>query len=364
MSKFLIALILGPPLAFFTTKYIWDTLAEWMVDLIQMCIDAVYHDADNGIRGVYTGFKHLDMLATLYVSLFKFSFRIPIGRAVDQVMLSFCGVILAIMNVEGSRRNIASTPLSWTVVWAMIGNMCGVSAIFPVYVPLYLYYSPAPTGKNVSGYIVSPNRANAILITMLIGYFAPTAYMIAGVTPETHLEETFIALWQIGPLWTIPMCHAFEYLFDIISPITSNEKDKDLAERMAIVDSKNAVERLYLFLGVLCILVYYGTYIHLSWSGIKVWDALVELVAAPVTLPTGLTYFQVGGFLASYTFFMDLFSTLLGCVLWGVLDDGYTGAAILLLTSPIVGPSAATCIYAAYRENRLLDTRKLVKKTD
>ncbi|KAI9024306.1 hypothetical protein CLU79DRAFT_746544 [Phycomyces nitens] len=364
MSKFAIALALGAPLAFFTTKYIWDTLAEWMVGLIEMCIDAVYHDADNGIRGVYTGFKHLDMAATLYVSLFKFSFRIPIGRAIDQVMLSFCGVILAVMNIEGSRRQISSTPLGWSMVWAMIGNMCGVSAIFPVYIPIYLYFSPVPNGKNVKAFTVAPNRANAILFTTFFGYFIPTAYMIAGVEPESHLEETFIALWQIGPIFTIPLGKLVERGLDIINPYTPASNDKDVAERLAIVDSKNAVERLYLFLGVLCIMVYYGTYIHLSWSGVNLWDALVELIAAPVTLPTGLTYFQVGGFLASYTFFMDLFSTLLGCVLWAAMDDGFKGVAILLITSPIVGPSAATCIYAAYRENRLLDTRNMVKKTD
>jgi len=126
-----------------------------------------------------------------------------------------------------------------------------------------------------------------------------------------------------------------------------------LKERLYVAEGKDALERSYLFLGVLNMLNHFANFWIVGQKGIRIWDSILLLLGAPGNLPGDLTFGDLGQLLGTRTLLIDYIALTSGFILWAVFNSGIFAGILVVLITPIVGPAAAVSYYAYYRENKI-----------
>ncbi|KAG0163480.1 hypothetical protein DFQ28_011622 [Apophysomyces sp. BC1034] len=346
-GKFWIALLLSTPIGFFGFHHALHNLGSWYNELNGDVISA---------RTFYTSLPVLDAILTGQVTATQLIHRHPFGNVLASLMYGMTGTFFAIIATEGSRRHLQGTPLAWTWLWAILANFMGLSNILLIlWIPLYFYHYPR--SNDVHLWTVSTGRARAILASLVIGYIPLVVYQSWIAEPNSTMEENVILMWTLFPF-------AWVFLYVSSTPLfeprnTSTAIAKNIIE---IVQSKVAVETMYMFLGVLNLLMYFGLYLDTQWNGILIKDSVVSLVMAQSHGGVGLSPLQLGQVLLSQFRLLDVVLATIGCSIWVLLQDGLFCAVVIALGSILVGPGSSVAFYAAYRENRIQDVNKLAKK--
>jgi len=93
------------------------------------------------------------------------------------------------------------------------------AVIIPLYLVIYLSTSPLIGSNQVSDYLLSTADIAAIPVSMALGYALPTVLMCLPAPSVINHEQkqTFIAIWQMFPLWVAILQRFIPYLTAIFT---------------------------------------------------------------------------------------------------------------------------------------------------
>ena len=345
--KFLLSLAVCVPLAALSIYYFIE-LPD-VNDLVRTC---ELYDLKQ-----LTGIDGFDTHLCIITTIFNHAFRDPLGYDITWLLLGFFGIILTVFALEGSRAR-SNRFLSWFSFWGMTSNFVGMSNILLLlWIPAIFYCFDNTVIKDVRNVHISPGRANSILLSILVGYAAPTAAMLLVETLE--MQKLGAMLWQFAPIWT----GALILLLDPLMRYLEDEEDMRMTAearaKLKVADSRNAVQRVYMLIGMVNALIYYGLYIRLKMQGMLTVETFINLLNVYNGQMTGVTMEQLGRIVATHIFTADLLICYFACAVWAFFDHGIKGILIMLIGSIFLGPGGGLALYCVYREEHLQDTARL-----
>lgn len=351
MNVVLSALV-GVGTSYFTIKNVLTAIKPWGDKMNDMCFHPANNDAQGNLRVVYSGISSLlDRQLCVFVNFFQNCLHDVLGAPILTLLLASFGVMIAIMTIEGSRKGFKRSLLALFPVYGLLSNVIGVSVVFPlIWVPLSVFYRRHTIFKKDHWNITLP-VVYGIFTAIYVGYGLPTAILLSPlVKPDTKLEQDMLAAWHFAPLLIVPLIPIFIKFFQQPSPI-DRVSDETVRNRLYVVEGKDALEKSYLLLGIVNMLIYYGMYLIVAHQGIRIWDSLVLLYHAPDNLPGNVSFGDLGQILATRTIVVDYVVLSIGFVIWALFDGGIRPAATVALIMPVVGPAAAISFYAYHRES-------------
>ncbi|CAM0134914.1 unnamed protein product [Umbelopsis sp. WA50703] len=320
-----------------------------------------------GVRTVFSGIQGVDQgFLCFIVPFFKDAISTSIGKVITAELLGLFAVVLAMFAMEGSRTRTIGTLLSWSSAIGFLCNLVSVSVVVPLlWIPFYQWYaSGQPAGKrNVVLDTISPGRAAAIMITVLLFFGGSSALMFLDFEKATL--EYIIAIWQFIPLVLGPITVGLTPLLGWVAlptPQTSGD-DKLFKARWRTIQSKSMVETVYLLFMALGALLHYGLIIHSAWTGVGILQGVYDiatyqtnsvLTAPENLLSTVYAYFLLG----------DWFVLSLALAFFALLEDGILGLLVYLLVTAVIGPASGLAGYLAWRENGVQNSKLIVEKTE
>ena len=355
--RFIVSLILGISIATYTAYNIQQSTQPWLPKIMDKCLNPANHDGKSDLRVAYTGASTLDGIICLYVTFIQQPLHDIVGAPIMRLLMGAFGSAYAIMCFEGSRQGYKkSTLLAAFPLLGLLANLVGISLVFPaLWVPLNVYYTRnKPTNKE--GLSLSLPEVYGILASIVIGYGLPSAIIASPLIKNgSKVEEELLSIWQVLPIVIVPMFSFAESLFKKNGSPIDSVTEPALKKRLYVAEGKDALERSYLFLGILNMFLYFGCYLTLALEGIRIWDSLILLLRAPDHLPAGLTFSDLGHILGSRTMLVEYISLSISFVVWTILDTGFISGLAVALATPLIGPGAAISFYAYSRENLIQD---------
>lgn len=308
-----------------------------------------------------TGVGAIDRPLSLVTNIFGHAMNNSLGYNLSWLLLGVFGVVLSIMAIEGSRQN-ASRLLACFPLWGLACNFLGMTVQPLFWLPVFYASFDKVASNNVEAHFIRNARSNAILVIMIAVYVIPTVFMLFATEPESAMQRTIIVIWQFLPLLMGPLLSLATSSLKCLDEPEDLRMTEVAREKIRVADSRNAVERLYMILGILNTLVYYGIYIRLKMDNMFTWETLVDLATLYSGKLTALSIEQMGQVIANHAFFVEIVIAYITCLFWALLESGVKGMLIMLIPSFIIGPGAGICLYAVYREGHIQDIEKVVKK--
>ncbi|KAL6879163.1 hypothetical protein J3F83DRAFT_758858 [Trichoderma novae-zelandiae] len=154
------------------------------------------------------------------------------SRAVVGVVLAYVGALATVCAVEAARRcNAGSRLIARPTLWWLLFNLLGGALVWQlVIVPAFLHRAKAQVvaeeeedGEDGGGRTVEErledrtlpdSEAVAIPIAVAVGYFLPSALMLAFNSPAT------IAIWLFFPLYVSVVRQAVRYIVERIRRVS------------------------------------------------------------------------------------------------------------------------------------------------
>ncbi|GAA5805794.1 hypothetical protein HPULCUR_011320 [Helicostylum pulchrum] len=325
-------------------------MLPWSPTIIDQCFNS------DTLRVAYTNMSPtLDRILCFYVHFNQQPLHDIVGLPLMRLLMAALGTCYAVMAFEGSRKGFKTTTLMAAFpLLGVLASMIGISLMFPaVWIPLYFYShkQKEPKGEDLS---LSMPEAYGILLGIVVGYGVPSAIIASPlITNDSRLEQDLVCFWQVLPVIIVPLFGVFENVFKKIGSPVDQVTQPAVRERLHLVEGKDALERCFLFLGVLNIVIYYGSYVFTVHQGIHIWDSFLLLLNAPGSLPAGLTFVDLGKILCSRMILVDYISLSISFVLWATFNSGVIAGLLVFIATPIIGPAAAISFYSYYRESKI-----------
>ncbi|KAI8877519.1 hypothetical protein K501DRAFT_288346 [Backusella circina FSU 941] len=352
--KVILSVIAGASLATVSIVNIWQALEPWANQIITACTTADSHL----IRTAFTGQPIVDNIMCMSVAYYQHILHDMLGRPFQRLMMGSYATAMMIMATEGSRQSTSASLLSLYPLFLMLANCIGLSTVFLLWIPLSLYYQHHQL-KDLPSRSVKYARAFGCLSAIIIGFVVPSAYMTSSwIEPNSRMEVSIIAIWQFIPILIIPLSALCEKIFDWMGSYIDELQDEQLKERLYRAEGKDAVERSYIILGTINMFAYLGSYLQVGWTGINLKEAIVMLYNAPGSLPSGLSFSDIGQLLTTRSVFIDYVVLWLAFIFWAILSSGVIAGFIMALVSMAIGPGAAVAFYAYYREGQIQDLQE------
>lgn len=368
MTKVLLSFIVGLAIASYTAYNILQAVQPWAPKIMDMCLNPANTDVEGNLRVRYTGFPGLDRVICLYVNFNQQPLHDVVGAPLMRLLMASFASAYAIMAYEGTRMGFKnSTLLASFPLLGLLSNAIGVSLVFPLlWAPLSLYYlqgnnSKAATSeeekkKKQDRLSITMPEAYGILFGILFGYGMPSALVASPIVlNDSKLEQDILSIWLVLPIIIVPIFTILENIFKWVGSPVDQVHQPALRKRLQIAEGKDALEKSFLFLGILNMLLYFGSFLQLGHTGIKIWDSIVLLLNAPGTLPAGLTFGDLGQLLGTRTVLVEYISLTVSFIVWSTFQSGLMVGLCVAAAAPIIGPGAAVAFYAYYRETKIQD---------
>ncbi|KAI8377372.1 hypothetical protein BD560DRAFT_55147 [Blakeslea trispora] len=352
--------LVGATIVAYSTYNMLEGADPWAPKLLDICFDPNNKEKIGTHRVIYTSvFSFLDRTICFYNNFNQSALHDVLGAPLSRLMIGAFGTAYALMAFEGARNGFKHTLLMAYPIFGLLANLFGIYAIFNlVWIPLSIHYHQKAKQQQASirnsTWIISLPEAYGILLAIVLGYFAPGAILASPLVPENSvLEQELLAIWLVLPIIVAPAISFCQNLFKKLGSPVDAVTDVALRNRLYAAEGKDALERSYLFLGILNMILYFGTYLTVAHQGIRIWDSVLLLLDAPKSLPAGIPFEDLGNLLATRTVLIDLIVLAIGFIFWATLQHGLIVGFIVALLTPIIGPAAAIAFYGYYRENTL-----------
>lgn len=353
--KVLLSFILGAVIVSYATLNIQQGAEPWAPKIMNMCLNPANNDISGNLRVAYTGLSNtLDRIICFYVNFNQQPLHDLLGAPLMRLMMGAFGTAYAIMAFEGSRKGFKNTTLLAAFpLFGLLANLVGIFSVFLLlWIPLDLYYRNKKTSP--SDWNITLPEAYGTLSAIVLGYGVPSAILASPlIKNDSSLEQDFLCVWLVLPMVIVPFISFCIMYFKSKRCSIDAFHDPALRERLYAAAGKDALERSYLFLGVLNMLNHFANFWIVGQKGIRIWDSILLLLGAPGNLPGDLTFGDLGQLLGTRTLLIDYIALSVGFVLWAVFNSGIFAGIVVTLITPIVGPAAAISFYAYYRENKI-----------
>ncbi|CAO3697633.1 unnamed protein product [Rhizopus stolonifer] len=347
-----VSLLTGIGISFATIKDIITTTKPYGDQLNDMCFHPANNDSQGNLRVVYSGLSsHMDRALCVLVNVFQNASHDIMGAPITALLLATFGTVIVLMSLEGARKGFKGSLLALFPLYAFSANIITATVMFAfIWAPLSLYYKRRAQKADFN--ITLPDVYGS-LVGVLVAYGLPTVLLFSPlVQPDSRLEQDLWASWQFVSLLMVPLIPLFIKFFCQPS-IIDRVDDKALRERLYVAEGKDALEKVYLTLGIVNMLIYFGMYLKVALQGIHIWDSLVLLYRAPDNLPATVTFGDLGQIVSTRIMLIDLVAFSLGLLVWTFLDGGVLAGLTVAFVMPIIGPSAVISFYSYYRESKI-----------
>ncbi|KAI9276349.1 hypothetical protein BY458DRAFT_505577 [Sporodiniella umbellata] len=348
----------GVGLSFLTIQDIMTSIKPYGDQVNAMCFHPANHDSEGNMRVVYTDLIQIvDRALCVVVNVFQSATHDVIGMPITGLLLAAFGTSIILMALEGTRKGYKRSLLSIFPIFAFLANIITATAMFVIlWAPLSLYYKRRGIQKDFN---ITLAEVYGCTVGVLVAYGLPTLLLFTPLVSEgSRLEQDLWALWQFLPLFTIPVIPFCIRFFEQPSNI-DRVSDHSLRERLYVAEGKDALEKVYLTLGIVNMLLYFGAYLTISLQGIHIIGSLALLLRAPGNLMSSISFEDMGQILSTRTMLIDFAAFSVGFLLWIFFDGGLRPGLITTLISPIIGPSAALSFYAYYRESNIQNLKEM-----
>ncbi|KAG2206711.1 hypothetical protein INT47_003653 [Mucor saturninus] len=347
--KVVTTLVVGILLSACTAYTTIRGLRPWAPKVLDMC----FHHPDQ-IRANFTNVSTtLDSLVCFYVKYHQQALHDIIGAPLKRINMMTFATVYVLMALEGSRKGFKSSTLLISFpVLGLLANLIGMPIVFLIiWVPLYFHYWESPKKMDLS---ITMPQVYGILLGILLGYVLPSALISSPyIANNSMLEGDLLCIWQVLPILIVPLFGHIERLFAKMGSSVDGVEQADLKKRLTDVQGKDACERTYLLLGVLNMLVWYGSYLMVAHQGIHLKDSLLLLLNAPGQLPAGLNFTELGQLLGARTILVECIAFIVSFVLWATFQSGLLVGLLVAVATPLMGPGAALAFYSYYREGQI-----------
>ncbi|KAF9571514.1 hypothetical protein EC968_000477 [Mortierella alpina] len=322
---------------------ILQSTPSYLQPLTKRCLAATLAPADSHIS-----LPGLDRLICILVPFFVDCSRTDYGRLTVQLLMSFVGPITLLQLVEASRvanrwSMIACMPFATLFSWST-----GIGIYLPIFFVPLMMQARSRVESSVSGSAVPLARVYAILIACALNLAALAPFFSSepDSVGEGHswLPQSTVAIVVLQlSMWSTYTILTW-VLEATVAPVPKTERaraEQDLRARNLLRDS---------FL----IMVGMTTYTHAMtlkafWQGTTPLDHLARAFDHTFRL-------EHGHYAPAYFLFWDFIGAVCGSFFW-ILSDAETlrEPALFLAISPILSPGSALMLYAARREQRMMD---------
>ncbi|KAI8978129.1 hypothetical protein BDB01DRAFT_726527 [Pilobolus umbonatus] len=317
-----------------TLYHIYQGLQFWLPRALNEC-------ASSQIK--YTGTHWIDQYICVGVRFVQQPLTDWIGLPMTALWVASMASLMIWMGLESSRHKFNESPnlLACYPLFALLAHVVGLTAVFSVvWVPLNIYYRRQfPLMEDWS--VTSKSRVYGVLTGVFVGYIVPSIFLVLYPTPHLIALSTFL------PLLTVPIMSFAEHCFSY------QESAPGLADRLEVAEGKEAVETIYLFLGVTNFVLYFVLYFTLGIHGIHVKDAFLMILGSPYHLPMTISDVDMGRLLTTRSILIDILGFAFTGIVWVAFNHGILAALIVTAVTPFIGPAAALSLYSYYRENQI-----------
>ncbi|KAF9289339.1 hypothetical protein BGZ68_009553 [Mortierella alpina] len=308
---------------------ILQSTPSYLQPLTQRCLAPVLAPEDNHIS-----LPGLDRLICILVPFFVDCSRTDYGRLTVQLLMSFVGPITLLMLVEASRVGnrwsmLACMPFATLFSWST-----GIGIYLPIFFVPLMIKARSRVESSVSGSAVPLARVYAILIACPDSVGEGNSWLPQSTAATVVLQ---LSLWSIYTIltWVLETTA-------VPAPKTERaQADQELRARHLLRDS---------FL----VLIGMTTYTHVMtlkgfWQGATPVDHLALAFDHAFRL-------KHDHYAPAYFLFWDFIGAVCGSFFW-ILSDAETlrEPVLFLAISPILSPGSALMLYAARREQRMID---------
>ncbi|KAK0702578.1 hypothetical protein B0T21DRAFT_299768 [Apiosordaria backusii] len=288
--------------------------------------------------------SHIPLLGTpscFLVSFFGEAAASLRSSAILSVIFSFLAGLLTVSTVEAARIcNAPSILIAYpTGLWLIFDLIGGAFVWELIIIPAFFHRSreiitsrrqdlptsdipPAdPTFGETMRHLTKTSETIAIPFAVALGFVAPSILMLAHTSPVTVL------LWLFFPLWTA----LFRQSARKLTTLSLVRLNGSWQESLHLESSTLGLVRVYL-LPIFCSV---ASHIFLLWS-LSQSDDRKEMTRSTLKFIT-----------------IDAFFVGLTVLYWILVEAGWRVAAVMVLTSVILGPGAGICLGWIYREAML-----------
>ncbi|KAK7043801.1 hypothetical protein VNI00_008413 [Paramarasmius palmivorus] len=282
-------------------------------------------------RIAYSGIDGVDKALCTLVAVFHGALDNETGRKFLQYFLTQGGPVMAMVSLEGCRRN-RHILFAFPIIYGILMQVVSFGATFSFYWAPFIA-SGAATVAGSKDTIVSKADAQAIVFGQLIGFGIPTVAMV------TMTDPSVTALWQFVPV------------------IASALASVHLLFRSRVKHSQSGwtdIRNMYIVMFIL------GAITHLVMVVPKVKGAGVEglknfFIPAPTDSSTGMEQLVLN--LLQYDMLFGMGSSLLATFWFAHNTQQFRAIQMWIIAAlPILGPGATFAAIALWRESRLHPT--------
>ncbi|MCJ1267865.1 hypothetical protein MMC22_007751 [Lobaria immixta] len=183
---------------------------------------------DAPLKTSYTGIGKLDYQLTVLTLVF---WELVDGSRPNASLqcFHFAGQITAgwgLLLMEATRNGNRRSAISFLAVWGILMQNVAFDVIIPLYLLTHLSTSPTVSSNDPNDFHIDLPNLSSIPLSMAIGYILPTV-LAALPSPSVisfDRKQTFMAIWQMFPLWVQLLQLTLPYLTAIFCPPASSRK--------------------------------------------------------------------------------------------------------------------------------------------
>ncbi|KFY40946.1 hypothetical protein V495_05159 [Pseudogymnoascus sp. VKM F-4514 (FW-929)] len=270
----------------------------------------------------------------------------------------FLGILIqpiTVWAVEAFRKRNLRTPVSMVTIWCTLSQFTGMGIYMPLYYAVHSFVSESESYWWPLTREVPIQYADSMIWAVMIGYTLPTIILFIRWEDPFTLQN-IEALWQLSPMLVPLLCTLFAYFHPsrrtrvAQKPQKANELFPDL----------EPLKRLYVVTGIL------GLLFHVYCVFTAYFDP--ELSISAVFWPDFITQEKTLGEGVKFMFLIDVWALEIATYVWScqaVWDLKRVGrsnanilkaAALIAVSTVILGPGATLCAVWYWRETRLAKT--------
>lgn len=272
----------------------------------------------------------------------------PIGLLWTCSLLGLITTIYVLISIEAARKR-ASYAEKLAAPFALIsGNLIGIPVIIPlIWLPINVWTQIRLKYRQYSfNNYVHPFQVIIILLAAIFGQILVVS--LPFMAKNVEQLDVLLKTCQFAPIIYYTVESVCSILIRIIAPGYDNLHPVTRADA---VQSKIAIQQLFMSLAVINLILYYGILIYSFIHDVNVIRSTTEIIWRG--LSTGIQEPGSGPAICTLYVIISLVGLITTFAYWAFLDDGMDGMILFALASFVLGPGAGLATYCWVREQSM-----------
>jgi hypothetical protein len=290
----------------------------------------------------------LDTILGRLVSLNVEAIKHPIGLLWTCSLLGMITTIYVLISIEAARNRASYAERLAAPVALMVGNLVGISVVIPlVWLPINVWTQMRLKYRQYSfNNYVHPFLVIIILLAAIFGHILVVS--LPFMAKNVEQLDVLLKTCQFAPLlyyMTESACSMTIRIiwpgYDSLHPVT----------RADAIQSKIAIQQLFISLAVVNLILYYGILIFSFIHDVNVFRSTAEIVWRSLSI--GNQEPGSKSLVCTLYVIINLVGLIISFAYWAFLDDGLDGVILFAIACLVLGPGAGLATYCWVREQSM-----------